>query len=77
MPQSAYFSSFGMPFHWGTRELLNVYFTQAGIRKKQEDSHSAVEITINCYVWIFKKKTNNNNQTASKPTTPHFVVSLV
>lgn len=53
MPQSAYFSSFGMPFHWGTRELLNVYFTQAGIRKKQEESHSAVEITINCYVWIF------------------------
>lgn len=67
MPQSAYFSSFGMPFHWGTRELLNVYFTQAGVRKKQEDSHSAVEITINCYVWIFKKKKTTTTKQHPNP----------
>lgn len=53
MPQSASFLSFGMPFHWGTGELLNVYFTQAGIRREEEDSQSVVEITVNCYVWIF------------------------
>lgn len=55
MPKSASFSSFGMPFHWGARELLNVYFTQAGIRRKQEESQSVVEVTVNCYVWILLK----------------------
>lgn len=48
MPKSAAASSFGMSFHWGTRQLLNVsYFTPAGIRRKQEDSQSVVEITVN------------------------------
>lgn len=62
MPQSASFSSFGMPFHWGTGELLNVYFTQAGIRRKEEDSQSVVVITVNCYVWIFKKNPKTSTQ---------------
>lgn len=45
MPGSASFSSFSVSFHWGARKLLNVFiFTQAGIRRKQEDSQSAVEI---------------------------------
>lgn len=58
-PQSASFSSFGMPFCWGTGELLNIYFT--GIRRKQGDSQSIVEITVNCYVWILKKTQQHPN----------------
>lgn len=61
MPQSASFSSFGMPFHWGARESLNVYFTQAGIRWKQEESQSVVEIAVNCYVWIFFENPQHPN----------------
>lgn len=39
---------------------------------KQEDSQNVVEIIVNFYIWIFKK-----NKPAPKPTTPHFVVSLI
>lgn len=52
MPSSASFSVFGVSFSRGTRKLLNDFFIyiQAGIRRKKEDSHSVVEITVNCYV---------------------------
>lgn len=56
MPSSASFLSLGMSFYWGTRKLLNVfYFTQTGIRRKQEVSHGIVEITV-MFGYLKKKK---------------------